>query len=86
MFARDAVLATQLDTGHLPVKGEANAKAKTKARARGARATGRHGNVKNLDALTHRNCVDTASYALRALRTSALIERTLKSSLKMKLH
>ena len=69
-FATDAISASQIDTWHLPVNGKAKANAKAKAeaeaRAVAARAPVRHGNVKNLDALTHRNCPDTPSYALRA--------------------
>ena len=82
MFATDAILVTQNDTWHLPVKG---AKVKAKAKAK-AKAPGWHGNVKKLDALIHRTCPGTASHALRALRTSALRGRTLKSNLRMELH
>ena len=83
MFALDAISATRMDKWCLPVKEEA--KAKAKARAVVARAPGRHGNVKSLDALTHRNYLDTTSYTLRDLRTLALRGRTLQSSLKMEL-
>ena len=85
VFATDARGATRNDTWHLPVKGT-KANAKARARARATKAPSRHGNIKNLDALTHIACPDTANYAPRVLRTSTLMVRTLESSLRIELH